>query len=138
MRKRPVESTIGALSKRTACNIETIRYYERIGMLPAPPRTAGGHRVYSELHIKRLTFIRRSRELGFSLDQIRELLALVDGADLRCEDIQTLTLSHLDEVRQKITDLQSIEKVLVTMAAQCSGGQIPQCPIVEALFDAAT
>jgi MerR family mercuric resistance operon transcriptional regulator len=73
--------TIGPLSEKTGCNIETIRYYERIGMMPKPPRTAGGHRVYREEHLKRLTFIRRSRELGFTLDQVRNLLLLVDGDD---------------------------------------------------------
>ena len=74
--------TIGPLSEKTGCHIETIRYYERIGIMPSPPRTEGGHRVYREEHLKRLTFIRRSRELGFTLEEIRNLLLLVDGDDL--------------------------------------------------------
>ena len=96
---------IGALSSRTGCSIETIRYYERIGLLPAPPRSAGGHRVYDLDHLKRLTFIRRSRALGFTLDQVRGLLGLVDGGDFSCDDIRRLTLAHLGEIRDKIAEL---------------------------------
>ena len=81
----------GRLSKNTGCNIETIRYYERIGLLPAPPHSAGGHRLYGEAHLKRLTFVRRGRELGFTLDDIRGLLGLVDGgAVLDCPVIDAL------------------------------------------------
>ncbi|MDH3920601.1 MAG: MerR family transcriptional regulator, partial [Rhodospirillales bacterium] len=87
--------TIGALSKNTGCNIETIRYYERIGLLPAPPRSAGGHRLYGEVLLKRLTFIRRGRELGFTLDDIRGLLGLVDGGAYTCAEVKALTLDHL-------------------------------------------
>ena len=125
---------IGELSRHTGCNIETIRYYERIGLLPPPPRTEGGHRLYADEHLKRLTFIRRSRELGFTLREVRGLLELVDGGDFTCEEVRVLTLEHLSEVRQKVADLRKLERVLKTMAAQCSGGNVPECPIVEALY----
>ena len=126
--------TIGALSKRTGCNIETIRYYERIGILPVPPRTKGGHRLYSRDHFKRLFFVRRSRELGFSLKEVRGLLSLVDGGDYTCAEVKTLTLKHADEVKRKITDLKKLERVLKSMASQCEGGEIPECPVIDALF----
>ena len=124
---------IGGLSKATGCNIETIRYYERIGLMPAPPRSAGGQRVYEEPHVRRLTFVRRGRELGFTLDEVRGLLRLVDGGDYTCEEVRTITLDHLDAVEQKITDLKQLAVVLQEMAQECAGGSIPECPIVEAL-----
>ena len=126
--------TIGALSKRTGCHIETIRYYEHIGILPAPPRTKGGHRLYDRDHFKRLFFIRRSRELGFRLEDVRGLLGLVDGGDYTCAEVKTLTLKHADEVQRKITDLRKMERVLRDMALQCDGGQIPECPVIDTLF----
>ena len=131
---RPVTLTIGALSKHTDCNIETIRYYERIGILPPPPRSAGGFRLYGEDHLKRLAFVRRSRQLGFALEEIRVLLELVDGGDYTCAEVKTLTLDHVAEIRRKIADLRKLEKVLKGMAAQCDGEEVPACPIIEALF----
>ena len=125
---------IGALSKRTGCNIETIRYYEKIGLLPAPPRSSGRRRLYTDTHRKRLTFIRRCRQLGFSLDEIRELLDLVDGGSYTCNEVRELTLNHADEVKRKITDLRRMEKVLRDITSKCSGGKVPECPIIEALF----
>lgn len=126
--------TIGPLSEKTGCNIETIRYYERIGMMPKPPRTAGGHRVYREEHLKRLTFIRRSRELGFTLDQVRNLLLLVDGDDFTCDEVKTMTLEHADNVHRKINDLKKLERVLKDMVSQCDRGDVPDCPVIDALF----
>lgn len=126
---------IGVLSKLTNCNIETIRYYERIGLLNPPPRTQGGHRQYNTEHVKRLTFIRRGRELGFTLEEVRELLSLVEGGRYTCEEIQTITLSHLKDVRRKITDLQKLHKVLKDTASKCSGGDVPECPIIDTLFE---
>ena len=129
------EMLIGGLSKATGCNIETIRYYERIGLMPKPSRTPGGRRIYEEPHVRRLTFVRRGRELGFTLDEVRGLLRLVDGGHYTCEEIRTITLDHLVEVKQKITDLKRIAAVLKEMAEKCAGGAIPECPIVEALED---
>src|SRR3546814_9211187 len=87
---------IGDLSGRTGVNIETIRYYERIGIMPEPPRSAGRQRVYDSGHIKRLAFIRRSRELGFSLDEVRALLTLVDGGDYTCGEVQDRKSTRLN------------------------------------------
>jgi len=126
---------IGALSERAGCNIETIRYYERETLLPDPPRTEGGHRVYNEVHLKRLTFIRRSRELGFTLEEVRGLLRMVDGEHYTCAEVKSLTLDHLEDVRGKLADLKKLEKVLKQLADRCSGGETPDCPIVEALFE---
>jgi MerR family mercuric resistance operon transcriptional regulator len=126
---------IGALSEQTGVNIETIRYYEREGLMPAPPRTSGGHRSYSEDHLKRLTFIRRSRELGFSMAEIRGLLALVDERSYTCGEVKAFTLEHTESVRSKISDLQRMEKMLVEIASGCEGGTVPDCPIIDALLD---
>lgn len=122
-----------ALARRTGCNLETIRYYEKIDMMPEPPRTASGYRVYDETHVARLRFILRARELGFSIEEIRGLLALVDGGTQTCSEVKERTERHLAEVRTKIADLKRIEKVLATTAAQCSGEQVPECPVLEAL-----
>lgn len=126
---------IGSLSKQTGCNIETIRYYEREGLLPEPPRSEGGHRQYDDTHLKRLTFIRRSRELGFTLQEVRGLLRIVDGEHYTCAEVKTVTLDHLADIRGKLADLKKLEKVLKELAAQCAGDQTPDCPIVEALFE---
>lgn len=133
MSATPQPMTIGALSQRTGCNIETIRYYERIGMIPKPPRTQGGHRLYAQEHLKRLAFIRRSRELGFNLEQIRELLRFADGGRYTCSQVRAITVEHLDEVRARMKDLKRLEKVLNTMASQCDRGKVPDCPVIEAL-----
>ncbi len=133
MSERKQDFSIGALSKRTGCNIETIRYYEKSGLLPAPPRTEGGHRLYGEDHLKRLTFIRRARELGFSIDEIRALLSLVDGGNYTCGEVKALTAQHMQTVREKIKDLRRLEKTLDGISSQCEGGTAPECPVIEAL-----
>ncbi len=125
---------IGALSKGTGCHFESIRYYERIGLMPKPPRSPGGHRLYEDDHLRRLTFIRRSRELGFTLEEVRGLLRLVDGGSYTCAEVKTLTLDHAAEVRRKVADLRKLERVLKEMAAECDGGEIPECPIIDTLF----
>jgi MerR family mercuric resistance operon transcriptional regulator len=124
--------SIGPLSAQTGVNIETIRYYERIGLLPAPPRSAGGRRVYAPDHRRRLVFIRRMRELGFPLDDVRTLLRMVDGG-YACADVHALTVRHLEEVRRRIDDLTRIATILEDMADQCATGETPGCPIVDAL-----
>ncbi len=101
--------TIGALSKQTGCHIETVRYYERIGVLFKPPRTEGGHRLYGREHIKRLMFVRRSREPGFSLGEIRTLLKLVDGKQYRCREVKALMEEHLGDIKKKISDLKRLQ-----------------------------
>ena len=127
---------IGNLSKQSGVNIETIRYYEKIGVMPAPGRNAGGFRIYEPDHLKRLSFVRRGRQLGFSLDEIRSLLRLVDGHGYTCAEVHALMLSHLAEIRRKIRDLRRLQRAMAEMAARCSGESVPECPIVDALFDA--
>jgi len=129
------EFTIGTLSKYSGVNIETIRYYERIGIMPSPPRSGGGYRLYNESHQRRLSFICRSRQLGFTLDEIRNLLTLVDDKSYTCAQVQDLTLEHLENTRKKIIDLQKLEVVLDEMASQCDGGLVPDCPVIDALFE---
>jgi MerR family mercuric resistance operon transcriptional regulator len=126
--------TIGALSRRTGVNIETIRFYERIGILAKPPRSAAGHRIYRQEQLMRLGFVRRSRELGFSLDEVRRLLQLVDGGSYTCAEVKAITLDHLAEVRRKIADLRRLERTLAAVAGKCRGGKVPECPVIEALF----
>lgn len=122
-----------ALARRTGCNLETIRYYEKIGMMPEPPRTEAGYRVYDDRHVERLRFILRARELGFSLDDIRGLLSLVDRGTQTCAEVKERTERHLADVREKIADLKRIERVLADTAAQCSGDELSDCPVLEAL-----
>ena len=128
------KETIGPLSKRIEMNIETIRYYERAGLVPAPPRTEGGYRLYAEEHRRRLVFIRRSRELGFSLDEVRELLEMVDGG-YTCGEVRSLTLEHLANVKQKLSDLRRLERTLKRVADECDGGDAPECPFIDALLE---
>jgi len=124
--------TIGKLSERAGVRIETIRYYEREGLLPRAPRTEGGHRVFDDAHLRRLLFIRRSRELGFSGAEVQALLGLVDGG-YTCGEVRDLTLQHLAAVRAKIADLRRLEKTLAEISSECRGGKVPDCPVIEAL-----
>ena len=122
-----------ALARRTGCNLETIRYYEKVGVMPNPPRTAAGYRIYGEDHVSRLRFVLRARELGFSLDDVRGLLTLVDGGTQTCAEVKERTEAHLANVRAKIRDLKRIERVLAKTSARCSGTAVPDCPVLDAL-----
>jgi len=124
---------IGELSRRTSVNIETIRYHERIKMLPTPARTEGGRRVYGPNELRTLAFIRRARELGFSLDDIRTLLNLGAPGQASCADVREIAAHHLDHIRAKISDLKKLERLLAKTIAQCSGNKVPDCPVVEIL-----
>ena len=126
--------SIGHLSARTGVHIETIHYYEKIGLLPAPPRTHGGHRLYTTEHRARLVFLRRSRELGFSIAEIRTLLALMDGGTYTCGDVKAITIGHLHTIRAKLRDLRQLETALVRLTALCDGGGTQACPILDTLF----
>lgn len=121
------------LARKTGCNLETIRYYENIGVMPDPPRTAKGFRVYDASHVARLRFIMRMRELGFTLEEVRGFLALTDDGAQTCAEVQQRTEAHLVDVRAKIADLQRIERALAETAAQCSGENVPECPVLDAL-----
>ena len=124
---------IGELSKRSGVNIETIRYYERVRMLAPPPRTAGGRRVYDETDLRILVFIRRSRELGFSLDEIRALLRLGGPEKASCREVREIAARHLEDIRSKLDDLKKLERLLSKTVARCSGKTAPDCPVLDIL-----
>lgn len=130
---RETTLTRGRLAKATGCHIETIRYYETTGMLPDPPRTRAGHRVYESSHVARLRFILRARELGFAVEDIRGLLGLGDGAVPTCAEVKARTERHLTDIRARISDLKRIEATLAGTAALCSGKAVPDCPVLETL-----
>jgi MerR family transcriptional regulator, mercuric resistance operon regulatory protein len=125
------------LARRTGANLETVRYYEKAGLLPAPPRTANGYRSYDTVHERRLGFVLRARELGFSLEEVRALLRLVDERDQPCAEASRLAATHLSDVRAKIADLRRMERVLKDVVAECGDGSRPDCPLIETLFRAA-
>lgn len=125
---------IGQLAQATECQVETIRYYERAGVLPPPAREANNYRVYGDHHYRRLVFVCRMRELGFPLAKVRTLLGMIDGGSYTCAEVQALGEDHLAAVRAKIADLQRIEAVLVDLLGRCSGEATPDCSMLEALF----
>ena len=127
--------TIGMLSSRTGVNIETVRYYEKIGLIPRASRSPAGRRVFGVDDIQRLGFIRRARQLGFSIEEIRSLLRVAAGI-ATCKDAQALAIEHRDAVRSNIRDLQRLEKILTEAAAQCGRGRSSKCAVVEALTPA--
>ena len=130
---RPAVLSIGELSRATGVNIVTIRYYERIEMLPAPARTEAGRRIYGANDKRVLAFIRRSRELGFTLDEIRALLALGAPRDAPCDEVQEIAEAHLASVRAKLADLARLEAILADAIAQCTGDTAPVCPVLNIL-----
>jgi MerR family mercuric resistance operon transcriptional regulator len=130
---RATDLPIGQLSRLSGVNIETIRYYERIKMLPAPPRTASGRRVYDSTHLRTLAFIRRARELGFSLDQIRALIRLGGPEKATCHEVRRIATHHLEDIRAKLEDLTKLERLLTKTVAQCSGKVAPDCPVLDIL-----
>ena len=124
------------LARRTGCNLETIRYYETVGIMPDPPRTPKGYRSYDDTHVRRLKFVMRSRDLGFSLEEIRGLLGLVDDRTQTCAQVQTVAEAHLKDVKAKIADLERIERVLSETVARCTGDAAPECAVIDALLEA--
>ncbi len=125
--------SIGKLSKHSGVHIETIRYYERIKMLPAPARAANGRRIYGPAEERVLAFIRRSRDLGFTLEEIRALLALGGPERASCADVHTIASAHLASVRRKLSDLVKLEAILARTVAQCSNSNSPDCPVLDIL-----
>jgi len=125
---------IGELSRRTGVNIETIRYYERINMMPKPPRTASGRRVYGEAETRTLAFIRRARELGFTLEEVRTLLVpSTDQGDDRCFEVRQLAAGRLADVRAKIVDLRAMERALSEALRRCDTREPGGCPLIDTL-----
>lgn len=125
--------TIGDLAKATGTKVETIRYYERIGLLPTPGRTGSNYRAYDEEHLNRLSFVRRARDLGFSLDKVRELLGLADQTDRSCEAVDIIARQHLHEVERKIVDLTALRDELAEIIERCNHGTVAECRIIGAL-----
>lgn len=129
--------TIGHLARETATKVETIRFYEKTGLLPAPARTSGNYRAYGAEHLNRLSFIRRARDLGFSIEQIRALLGLADDRDRPCEAIDAIAREHLKAVDRKIRDLKALRRELARMIGQCRHGTVAECRIIETLSPSA-
>ncbi len=125
--------TIGELSRRTGVNVETIRYYEKVKLLPAPRRSAAGWRVYGPLETRILAFIRRARELGFTPDEVRTLLDLGGPGKASCAEVRTIAMRHLAGIRAKIADLRKLERLLAQTVAKCSGRSVPDCPVIDIL-----
>jgi Cu(I)-responsive transcriptional regulator len=127
---------IGTLAKATDTKVETIRYYESIGLLPAPARTAGNYRSYEAAHIARLGFIRRSRDLGFSIPEVRELLRLNDDRERSCGEVDAIARNHVADIERKMADLQKLRDELLSMIGQCRRGKIADCRILDSLAPA--
>jgi MerR family mercuric resistance operon transcriptional regulator len=125
--------SIGTLAKTTGCAADTIRYYERAGLLPRPPRTEGGHRQYAEADRQRLRVIRRSRQLGFSLEEIRNLLALADRRAIDCAAVRGVAALHLEEIGRRVRELQAWRRTLGRLITACEREGGPTCPILDAL-----
>lgn len=127
---------IGKLARRTGVHIETIRYFEKVGLLDEPDRTEGGHRVYAEHHVRALSFIKRARELGFTPKEVRTMLELGGPGEACCDEVQEIALHHLEQVRSKMADLARLERLLASTVERCSGGHVPDCPIIDMLESA--
>jgi len=127
--------TIGTLAKQTGTKVQTIRYYEEIGLMPAPERTEGGQRRYGAAALDRLAFIRHARDLGFGLDAIRELLSLSDRPDRPCADVDAIARRHLSDVERRIARLETLRLELGRMLAQCNAGCVSDCRVLEVLRD---
>ena len=125
---------IDRLGKATGTNVETIRYYESMGLWAAPSRSEGGYRLYGTEHLKRLNFIRRARLLGFSIGEVRTLLRLADERKRPCAEVRVVAEAHLADVRNKIADLRSMERVLKETVARCADGTGSHCPLIDALY----
>ena len=124
---------IGRLSSQSGVKVETVRYYERIGLLSKARRTSGGYRSYGAPDVERLAFIRRARDLGFSLDDVRRLLDLADGKSRSCRRVRDIAATHLSDVRAKLGDLRRMEQALADLVSACTDGALPACPLLETL-----
>jgi Cu(I)-responsive transcriptional regulator len=124
---------IGDLARATGTKVETIRYYEAEGLIPPPARTGGNYRIYEPAHLDRLSFIRRSRDLGFTLSQVRTLLRLADNRAAPCAEVDAITTAHVVDIDRKLADLQALRGELVRRLESCAGSTIADCRIIEAL-----
>lgn len=126
---------IGKVSEASGVKVPTIRYYEQIGLLPAPPRTEAGRRTYDHKDMERLAFIRHSRELGFDIEEIKTLLQLQDVPNQTCERADSIAKAHLIEVKKKIASLTALQHELECMVEGCSNGRVETCRVIEILAD---
>lgn len=127
--------SIGALSRRTGTKVQTIRYYEQIGLMPEPGRTAGNQRRYGEAELDRLAFVRHARQLGFTLEAIRELLSLSDQPHRPCGEVDGIARRQLRHVEQRIARLEALRTELARMIEQCEGDTVGECRVLEVLRD---
>ena len=127
--------SIGRLARETGCKVQTIRWYEEIGLMPEPERTPGNQRIYGPEHAARLAFIRHARELGFPLDDVREMLEMGDQPGQSCQAVDAVARRHLLSVKQRIHRLKGLEAELERMVEQCRGGRVADCRIIEVLSD---
>ncbi|GEO97866.1 MerR family transcriptional regulator [Methylobacterium haplocladii] len=130
-----MQISIGELSRQTGVKVPTIRYYESVGLMPEPPRTTGSQRRYGEAEVVRLNFIRHSRELGFEVDAIRELLTLNAHPERSCAEVDTIARRHLAEVDRRIEKLEGLRDELSRMIAECGQGRVGECRVIETLSD---
>lgn len=130
-----MEMAIGSLAEKSGCSVQIVRHYEHAGLLPSPPRTGGNQRRYGQAHLKRLQFIRHARELGFSLDDIRELVTLTDRPDQSCAAVDRVAQKHLEEVERRLRQLEGMRAELQRMVRACGRGRIADCRIIETLAD---
>ena len=124
---------IGDLARLTSTRVETIRFYEKEGLIPPPGRTGSNYRVYEMSHLNRLSFIRRSRDLGFTLDQVRKLLALADDRSAPCAEVDAIAAEHIAEIDKKVKDLMALRDQLALKFSDCDGASIAACRIIDAL-----
>jgi MerR family mercuric resistance operon transcriptional regulator len=128
--------TTGELAEKTGVNIETVRYYERRGLIMEPPRTESGYRQFPPETVQRIRFIKRAQELGFTLNEIEQLLSIADGDGSRCEDVYEFTIGKVQEIEERIRHLQRLKAVLAELAESCPHkGPIEKCPIIESLIE---
>jgi len=128
------QKTIGWVAKETGVNVQTVLYYERRGLLPAPSRSASGYRLFNDESVRRIRFIKRAKELGFSLKQIAALLALQGEQDASCTEVSTMAVGHFKDIEQKIHDLERMRVALIPLVNACPGkGPLKACPIMDSL-----
>ena len=127
---------MGVLASEAGCKVETVRYYEKIGLMPEPSRSEGGHRLYALDHVKRMIFIRKCRKLGFSIEQVKNMLRFIDEPNHACGEVKAMAMQQAAEVKQKIKELKRLESALYSMADQCveEKSSAKGCPIIDALF----
>lgn len=129
----PTPLTIGQLARQTGTNAATIRYYETVGLLQPPRRSGGNYRYYSAQDQRRLVFVRRARELGFSIDQVRELIALGEQSEHECSSVDDVVKAHIADIARRVRDLQALQGELERMIGNCPGGRVADCRVLEAL-----